>query len=1337
MLSTLTNRRCKGLTLVLAMLLACSASASEAWYHLTSDGTLGAKDLLLAQSPTTTVEGYDAAGIQVTVETAGVALLPLKTKGGEYVVVTWPDAAPSGLDGAPALPVVREIFVAPPNAKVSLDFAVGSETSIDLAHEFGVPVMPRQAPIPKLPGAREAAPFTYDAAAYAADYEYGGEVATLVEVGVARGRRVFLLEVYPVSYNPVQEMLSLRTDIAIDIRFDGDIAMPAISPLHGLNDIALNPEVETLQRGSGNLLVVVADDFEAQFAPYITSKQGKGFDVMTYVATSSSGVTIKNYIQGLWGTEDAPDYILLVGDTEHIAGFTGGGDGSPYTDLPYTCMDGSSDWMPDIAIGRFPASNASELAAMMDKSTYYDNGQFADPDYLKRACFMASTDNYTISEGTHNWVIENHMVPNEIVCDKLYQVTYGADTQDVRDSINDGRIYAIYSGHGGEYSWADGPPFSQSDVRGLLNQNMYPIVMSFACVTGTYNLDECFVETWLVEDNKAALAMWGSSVNSYWTEDDVLEKRWFDAIYDEDDDVPMEFGPTFNDCRVRYIAEMGSDSTTRRYFEMYNLMGDPTLRYPGSCSDVGTVQLDRAAYMCDGAVATVMVSDCGLNLDDNAVEAHSIVITSVEEPAGETVLLTETSPNSAEFSGSIALNTTDAVGVLWIAPDSVLTATYNDADTGSGEPATVYAFAVVDCTAPNISNVQVTGIQPRAATVTFDADEVVRGTVYYGLSCGNYTGSASGGYSNPAAVALSGLTDNTTYFFMVIGEDQAGNEVTDDNGGMCYTFSTPDIPDFFAEDMSSTGGNDTEYLTMLFTPNGSYDHYVGCAETIDTLPTDPSGGSNVSLSDDDSVMVSLSGGQTVELYGVSYSSFYIGSNGYLTFGQSDTDYSETLEEHFAIPRVAALYDDLNPSTGGTVSWKQESDRVVVTYQNVPEYSETNSNTFQFELYFNGDIRISFLSIAAADGIAGLSAGDNMDPDYYPSDLSGMGNCGPRPPTAEDVQLTTPANAPASITLQGMDDGLPEPAALDFIIATLPANGTLGDPGAGIIDSVPYTLVGGGNEVIYTPDNWYMGPDMFQYYCNDGGVFPEGGDSNTAKVDITVESPAPTPIYEYNLDTDPGWTLDGQWGYGVPQGWGSHNGDPLAGHTGANVFGYNLLGDYSNNMGACLFLTTTAIDCTDLLDVELHFWRWLGVERAPFDTAIVEVSNDGANWVPVWSNPSGGSISESSWSERVYDISAVADEQPTLYVRWGVGPTDAGTTYPGWNLDDIAIWGIDTGTQLPGDLNGDCVVDLSDLQVLLANYGQAGGPSEGDLDSSGFVDLVDLQALLAVYGTSCN
>jgi len=56
----------------------------------------------------------------------------------------------------------------------------------------------------------------------------------------------------------------------------------------------------------------------------------------------------------------------------------------------------------------------------------------------------------------------------------------------------------------------------------------------------------------------------------------------------------------------------------------------------------------------------------------------------------------------------------------------------------------------------------------------------------------------------------------------------------------------------------------------------------------------------------------------------------------------------------------------------------------------------------------------------------------------------------------------------------------------------------------------------------------------------------------------------------------------------------------------------------------------------------------------------------------------------------------------------------------------------------GDLDGDRIVNLEDLAVLLSHYGTGEGApsSDGDLDGDGDVDLQDLAVLLARFGSTC-
>jgi hypothetical protein len=559
-------------------------AVADSWVTLTPEGAVAVEQDVAAAPPQVTVLTADETGLHVAVSTLGLSVGVRQTKGGDFVAVSWGDSPMAGRIGTPALPVIRELFIAPPGAIVTVGAQAGTPVVIDAdALDLPLRVIPIQAPVPKIPGAAENAPFDYDPAAYAVDAFGPDERATVTELGLARGQRLLLLEVRPVAYNPVAQELLLWPTISVSVAFSGGKELTHdLSPLPGLNGIVLNPDPDVdFQRGAGNYLIVVAAAYESGIAGFTAAKQAQGFDVMTHVVSPGTSKTvIKSYIRSLWDTPDKPAYVLLVGDTDTIPHWTGGGFGSPATDLPYACMDGDEDWYPDIALGRFPVRSPSQLQAIVDKTLYYEDGPLSDPDYVMRAAFMAGTDNYQITEGTHNYVIDTWLEPNDYQCDRLYMVTYGATTEDVRDSFNDGRFYGIYSGHGGTTSWIDGPPFSQSDVTTLTNQNMYAFICSFACDTGNFADSECFMETWVRAPGKAGVCSWGSSVSSFWDEDDILERVLFDAIFDDTDDVDPEAGPIYNEAKMRYLAHFGPSGFTRRYFEMYNLMGDPSLELP-------------------------------------------------------------------------------------------------------------------------------------------------------------------------------------------------------------------------------------------------------------------------------------------------------------------------------------------------------------------------------------------------------------------------------------------------------------------------------------------------------------------------------------------------------------------------------------------------------------------------------------------------------------------------------------------------------------------------------------------------------------------------------------
>jgi len=490
--------------------------------------------------------------------------------------------------GDPKLPVIRYIFEIPQGAVpvVTMTGDTWIETSLDAQ---GVPALmePLQPSVVKLPGA--SAPFTLNAASYAVDSLQPTVTASIRIIGDIRGHRAVLLEVYPVQYNPATGALRLLTGCSLQVNLPGSnmdlthaiIQRYSSSSFESLDQTLFNNygslEMGTTGQRSEGYLIIVYDQFADEIQPFADWKTTLGFETtVTLTSEIPGGPTkenIKAYISDAYNNWDVPpSFVLLVGDTGQIPTWTGSDTGT-CTDLYYVTMNGD-DYFADIFIGRFPAATEAQVTAMVDKTMYYEAGNFPSNDWIKKAVFMASNDNYPVSEGTHNYVIDTYLNPAGYTCDKLY-CHEGATPQQVTAALNDGRSLAIYSGHGSETSWADGPPYDQSDVNALTNDGLYPFVCSHACLTCQFTVSECFGETWVRAPHKAGLAFWGATDYSYWDEDDILERNMFKAWWEDD----IEFICGMTNMGLYYLYQhYGGGGMSQYYFEEYNLLGDPSVK---------------------------------------------------------------------------------------------------------------------------------------------------------------------------------------------------------------------------------------------------------------------------------------------------------------------------------------------------------------------------------------------------------------------------------------------------------------------------------------------------------------------------------------------------------------------------------------------------------------------------------------------------------------------------------------------------------------------------------------------------------------------------------------
>ncbi|MCA9293498.1 MAG: S8 family serine peptidase [Phycisphaerales bacterium] len=262
--------------------------------------------------------------------------------------------------------------------------------------------------------------------------------------------------------------------------------------------------------------------------------------------------------------------------------------------------------------------------------------------------------------------------------------------------------------------------------------------------------------------------------------------------------------------------------------------------------------------------------------------------------------------------------------------------------------------------------------------------------------------------------------------------------------------------------------------------------------------------------------------------------------------------------------------------------------------------------------------------------------------------------------------------------------------------------------------------------------------------------PASGAADPISTEVGVET---FPVVEEMEAGTSGWVVDvglsdpqattGNWNRMDPQGTSAQPEDDHTpsgtdcwvtdGNAGASVGAFDIDNGATN-------LTSPSFALAAFPEARLSYWRWYNNNAGASpgeDIFVVEVSNNaGGSWTTVEtvSGDQGGGWVQHEF--RVADFVAPTDQ---VQMRFTASDLINGSIVEA-AIDDLQVVEqncTSVGPTCPGDANGDLLVDLTDLNLVLFNFGSAvPADTNGDVNGDGFVDLDDLNLVLFNFGAVC-
>jgi hypothetical protein len=172
---------------------------------------------------------------------------------------------------------------------------------------------------------------------------------------------------------------------------------------------------------------------------------------------------------------------------------------------------------------------------------------------------------------------------------------------------------------------------------------------------------------------------------------------------------------------------------------------------------------------------------------------------------------------------------------------------------------------------------------------------------------------------------------------------------------------------------------DLNNKSLLFTPEADgyrvdrgradFDNDFGVRLTFFLGPDNQLGGANNGYRD------ILLHAAPFPFFGTRYDTLYIGTNGYITFIEGDTNSRVSAAAHVAeLPRIAPLWADLDATRNGDIYYNRLEGRHLITWNKVGQTQASGKSTFQAVLYDDGRIAFHYKKVKARSSLVGISPG---------------------------------------------------------------------------------------------------------------------------------------------------------------------------------------------------------------------------------------------------------------------------------------------------------------------------------------------------------------------------